>query len=384
MRPGLLDRDTLLRQAHLLITSDKFDHQANARANALMTLAQQLNGGHAFDDPELRSFSDALRAARPAVPWQPPVESVKAQDRLRQMKQTRDLGETSLPGGYLVPQAFRDLLQAAMAAYNRIFDEDVCWRFETDTGATMQLPAIDDTSSAAVQVGEGVQTVVIDPTAEQVTLPAAVAWRSGMVNWSFELNQDSKFPATEMLGLAFGIRFARGIGPTFTSALLAAAKLGATAAGDPNKTGATGANSIGYPDLLALRTSINPAYRAAAKVWWLMNDSTLSALDTLTDKNGRPILHPLRDENGNRLLLDFPVGLCPSMPSIGAGATPVLFGATGYFVVRDVSSGTRVQVITERYAEYGQVAFQGYKRMSGALLCASGADSPVKFLQNAA
>lgn len=377
--PASLERENLLAQAHRLITSPKFDHESGARANALLSLADRIgNGRRSYDDPLLQGFERALRAAgRPGAPWNQTPE-FKAY-----LAEVRDMGETNLAqGGGFVPQGFRDLLQAALKAYDRIFDPDVSTWFETERGGTFAIPAMDDTASLAVLVGEGQQTTAQDVTAEQVLLNPAIAWRSGLVKMSIELLQDSAFKPVEFLADAFAKRFARGIAPTFITSLLSSAKLGRTATGDLN-AGTSGGHSVGYQDLLALRTSVNAAYRAAPKCWWLMNDNTLSALDGLLDKNGRPLLHAHFDENGNRLLLGYPVGISPTLPDIGLNATPILFGNFGFFVVRSVPSETKVNVLTERFADYGQVGFQGFIRANGGLTCVSSTDSPVKFLQNA-
>jgi len=62
-----------------------------------------------------------------------------------------------------------------------------------------------------------------------------------------------------------------------------------------------------------------------------MNDNTLAAIDGLSDKNDRPIIHPMYDQDGRRLLLGYKVAMCPSLPNIGQGATPIVFGALDYF-----------------------------------------------------
>jgi HK97 family phage major capsid protein len=274
-----------------------------------------------------------------------------------------------------------------MQAYDALYSPDVCTIYEPDKGAPVKLPIIDDTTSAATKVAETIQSDLQLPKVDRVSLGLAPTYRSGIVPMSVELAQDSAFDPVDFLARAFGIRMARGISPDLVSTLLGAAQQGAIAAGDPNLSGATGANSIGYADLLALRKSVNPAYRAAG-AHFLLNDNTLATIDGWLDKNGRPVLHPQYDANGRRTLLGFPVALCPSMPDIGAGASPVAFGCTKFFVIRIVKSVTRVQRLIELYAEYGIVAFQSYMRVDGALLCASGgspvaSDSPVKFLSNA-
>jgi HK97 family phage major capsid protein len=77
----------------------------------------------------------------------------------------------------------------------------------------------------------------------------------------------------------------------------------------------TGANSVGWTDLVALRRGVNPAYRAAQKVFWAVNDHTLSSLDGILDKQGRPIIHPQYSPDGRRLLLGFPVEFAPRCPT---------------------------------------------------------------------
>lgn len=360
----LFEKDDLLRHAHVLITKPEFSKEDAARANALMDLAGRIGpNGTAFNDPEMRAFEKAIRT-----------------------REFRDMGEAvGADGGYFVPQAFRELLTAALKQYDRLFDQDVVTILETKTGSPIAVPVIDDTGSVATLVSEAGPIVETDPTAEQVLLASAPTYRSGTVKASSEFLQDSAFDPLAFLSKAFAVRFGRGIGPTLVSTLLAGAKLGATATGDKNTTGATGATSFGYQDLLALRKSVDPAYRASGKVFWVLNDNTLTAIDGLLDKQGHPILDADDfDANGNRLLLGYPVAICPSMPDIAASAKCVAFGATGYFVVRTVPSSTAIKPIIERWAEYGQVGFQSYLRCNAGLLAASGADSPVKVLQNSA
>lgn len=215
-------------------------------------------------------------------------------------------------------------------------------------------------------------------------------WDSGLVTVALALIQDNKVDLPQVLAKAFGVRIARGLGANLIAGLLADSDLGATAAGDPVANGANGQNSIGYADLLALRKSINPAYRASGKSWFLMNDDTLTALDALTDKNLRPLLHPVY-VGSQRMLLGYPVGICPSMPDIGSGQKPILFGATGYHVIRLVTGESRLVRLFEApgFVEHLSVGFKSYLRANGMLLLADAgspvaSSSPVRYLQNAA
>src|SRR5208337_3936740 len=105
----------------------------------------------------------------------------------------------------------------------------------------------------------------------KVQLASAPTYDSGMVTVSINLLMDSAVNIPEMLAQAFAVRLARGISPALITALLGSASLGATATGDQNSGSPSGATQVGYQDLIALRKSVNPAYRASGKCSWLMN-----------------------------------------------------------------------------------------------------------------
>jgi len=297
----------------------------------------------------------------------------------------RDL-TTAGPGASFVPESFNAQVFDALKAYDAVFDDDFSSVIESDTGTPLDLFAIDDTESAATIVGEATPDSEQDPgTLAKVQLPQAPSWDSGVVKVSWQLLTDSAPIIADLLAKSFAVRIARGVGANLMSTLTGAAALGVTAAGSAANTGGTetGVTSIGTPDLIALRTSIDPAYRGSGKVGWLMNDNTLAFLDGLLDKQGRPVIKQIY-VNGRRMLMGYPVGICPSLPNIGAGNKPILFGALGYFVVRKVKGEGKLIRLTERYAENAETGFKSFLRCNGGLLCATGASLPVKFLQNAA
>jgi HK97 family phage major capsid protein len=372
MNGGLVSRDTILAEVRALLSKPGYSKEDNARAETLMNLADRLspNGGRgSVDDPEYRKFEASIRSCA----------SMKSNKAVA--ASFRDLG-LSNTGGYLIPAGFRRQLLDAMKAFDALWDESVTTRVDTKASYTCVLPFLDDTGEAAVATADFATSSEADPVLYSVQLPYAPQYRTGIVKASVPFLQDSAFKPLDFLARSFAIRYGRGIGPVLVSTLLAGAKVGATATGDPNSSSPSGVTQIGYPDLLSLRTSVNPAYRAAEKVYWLMNDNTLSAIDSLTDKNGRPIIHPQYTPEGYRLLLGYPVGLCPSMPDIGAGATPIAFGATSYFVTR-ATEEVPIFPLIERFMDNLEVGFQSCMSANGALLCAEGTDSPIKLLQNA-
>lgn len=377
LREVLLDRDTLLLTAHALINSPNFTQEKNAKANALMNLAEKIGDGKRAlpqDGAESRALADFLRTG-------------KIEDRALGVGTPTQTTAT----GVLVPQAFYDKLTTALRAFDALFDEDVVTVAETETGAPLVMPALDDTANAATIIAESAQDPAEADPITSATIQVPSTYRTGLIVVSRELVEDSSFDISAILAQAFAIRIARGVGPNLVSTLLASAKLGVTAAGSAANTGGseTGATSIGWADLVGLVKSVDPAYRNAEKVAWLMNSDTLLALDSVITKNGQPMIHPQYLPDGRRMLLGYPVAICPSMPDIGVvgspatPACPVAFGATSYWITRVVKGSTRVQRLEELLAEYGQIAYRGYTRANGQLLAVTSSQSPIKLLQNA-
>jgi len=370
---GLISRETILAEVRTLLNKPGYSKEDNARADTLLSLADRLSPGGAKGSPvagaEVRKFEESIR------------KTASMNNNSQLQAEFRDLGLSD--GGYLVPAGFRDQLNNAMKHYDALWDPDVCTRIDTKASYTLSLPYMDDTANSAVAVADFAASTETDPTLYNIVLPATPQYRSGFVKVSVQALQDMAFKPLDFLARSFAIRYGRGIGPVLVSALLSGAQLGATATGDQNSATTSGVTQVGYQDLIALRTSINAAYRATEKVFWLMNDNTLAAIDSLADKNGRPIIRPQYTPEGYRLLLGYPVGLCPSMPDIGASKTPIAFGATGYFVTR-ATEEVPIFPLIERFMDNLEVGFQSCMCANGALLCATSADSPVKFLQNAA
>jgi HK97 family phage major capsid protein len=374
LKSNVIDKDLLLQQAAGLINKPNFTHEDNARSSRLMELAERL-GSATLRSAKSLAFEKAIRFGY---------------GELSQAEQRDLIATNNITGGFFVPQEFFQQLTEAMKAYDRIFDPDVTTRLDTETGAPIVLPCIDDTTASATLIAEGGQefggTTAPDPVTLSITMSALNAtYRSGMVDVSLELLQDSAFDIQDLLARSFAVRLARGIGKDLVTALLASATVGSTAVGSSGNTGGseTGGTSVGTKDLIALRKSVNPAYRATSKTFWLMNDNTLAYLDSLLDKQGHPIFNPNQtDADGRRLLDGYPVALCPSMPNIGLNNTPIAFGATGYFAVRTVQ-GAHIRRFVERLIDYGKIGFKAFMRCKGAMLASPLSDSPIKLLQNA-
>ena len=252
-----------------------------------------------------------------------------------------------------------------------------------NSGNVFQIPSVDDTASSAEVVGEGQQDTKLDPTVLQTSLAKCPTYRSHQVRVSIELLQDSHFDIGAFLTDAFAKRLARKIGPDLVASLLSGAAVALTAAGSATNTGGseTGRNSVGTDDLFNLMAALDPAYLNSPRTAWFMNWSTLLALWRLRDKDGRPCIRADWNDDHTPLLLGFPVAVCPSFDSIGAGKKPIGFGDGSYFAVRVVKNRTSIARFLETYAEFGIVMFKALLRCNGALVSAGAATPPIQVLQ---
>jgi HK97 family phage major capsid protein len=286
---------------------------------------------------------------------------------------------TDSAGGYFVPAGyFRDRIFTSLKAADRLFDENVVTFFESNDGNVLTVPMEDDTEVSAAIVSENAQSAEGElNTIDRLQLAKVPTWRSKQIVWSMELLQDSAFPAEALIADAIASRFSRGIGASNVSTLLSAATSGATSA--------SGA-AVLVDDLLNLMGSVNPSYLASPKCFWLMNFATLISILKLKDSSGRYQIHPRTDANGNTLILEKPVAICPSMPSIAVNAKAVALGDMSRFFVRTVKNTLKLMKYSEAagLAEYGLFAFEGFMRSNSGLMVPSGADSPVKYLTQAA
>jgi HK97 family phage major capsid protein len=127
----------------------------------------------------------------------------------------------------------------------------------------------------------------------------------------------------------------------------------------------TGANSIGYADLINLIHSVDPSYRRGAA--FMLHDTTVRFLKTLLDKYGRPLWVPAVKDNEPDTICGYKYVVNQSFPTLAASATTVAFGDWQKFIVRRVKDLSVIR-LDERFADYGEVAFVGFSRIDSNLI----------------
>jgi HK97 family phage major capsid protein len=313
-------------------------------------------------------------------------------------------------GGTLVAQGMYPRVLQTMKQYDQLFDESYSNVVETPNGAGMSFPVLDDINVNAVQVGETVQGSQAQIASFGTALLNAWSFRSVIVPVSLELLQDSNFNLGFVLERVFAMRFARGIGAKLatgsgsntpmglTTGALAAGASVIVATGSSANTGGveTGSTSIGTTDINSAFHKLDPAYRSGA--CWAMNDSTLSYLDSLLDKQGRPIVRFCDSVTGGPGNTPFikgrPVAICPSMPSIAAGQNSVVFYNPQFFVQRRVPSSMFVRLQKDPaaygatnfqqavgYVEAGLVGFQAFMRVDSNFIAPNASYVPAVVIQ---
>jgi HK97 family phage major capsid protein len=327
---------------------------------------------------------------------------ISVEDRAILKIDKRDMGEGTPTGGaypgsttgFFVPVGFNRRIEQALKYYGPMLQNDVVTILDTDTGAPLPFPTSNDTGTLCELIGEGQQVSTADVSIGQIMF-GSYKFSSKLVKVSLELLEDSAFNLEDFLVEQFSLRFGRGLNVFFTTGtgtnqptgIVTAALAGGvitTAVGANTNDGASGPNTIGSDDLTNLEHSVDPLYRPGAM--YMMADKTLQAIKKVKDKYGRPLwVQSVRDGepdtiNGYSYRINNDMDALQTQASSPTLTnTTMLFGATKKFTVRRVRNMSVLR-LSERFADYGQVAFLGFMRVDSQLLDAG--THPVAALQN--
>lgn len=285
---------------------------------------------------------------------------------------------TSTTGQFIPTEFEKQLILTAMSAGPLFAGSPVCSEVQTPTGGPRKMP----TSNDVANVGY-VQTEAGAPTEAEITLGqtsmAATTFSSGIALLSNELLQDADWILTgeKVLSKTLGMRLGRIQNQTFLASLLTQLAANSSAFVTPAVSGV-----ISYTDIVNLVSAVNAQYRYSDRAGFLMNSSTQKELASLVDADGRPILHHILDQKPT--LIGYPVFVSDYADNIaasGSGKSPVLFGDWSYVFIRHIP-GIDLQVMRQRFAEYGQTAFIARKRADMQYSIPSTADSAIKVLHS--
>lgn len=274
-------------------------------------------------------------------------------------------------GGYIVPTDYSAQIVEAQLAFGGMIE--VADVITTSTGVDMPIPTDDDTSNEGEIVGQNNVVSQGDVTFGAVTL-RAYDFSSKLIRVPMALLQDASFDLETYLRRKFATRLARAENRYLTVGTGASQPMGVMASTTAGLTAAS-ATDITPDEIIALKHSVDPAYRTGAR--FMMNDATLKALKTKKDGVGRYIWASGLAVREPDTIDGFPYTINQHMVDAATGTKPIAFGNFKNYMVRRVA-GVRVLRLTERFADYNQVGFLAFQRLDGQLVDAG--THPIKHI----
>lgn len=247
---------------------------------------------------------------------------------------------TDSAGGFTVPEELQNILIRSMLAWGPMYDPGITMELVTNGGGPLPMPTVNDTAVTAGAHTEG--ATLTDDGGKDVTFGQkqldAFAFDTEWVRVSKELADDSIFAMEALMGSLLGERLGRianlqlttGSGSSAPNGIVTASGLGVTAA-------ATAA--ITYDEILDLEHSVDPAYRDAPGVRYMMNDATLLAVRKLKDGDGNYLWQMGNVQGGvPNTINGRPYSINQAMASLGAASRVMLFGDFQKYYVRKVGA----------------------------------------------
>ena len=278
-------------------------------------------------------------------------------------KRAQSVGTTTA-GGYTVPEGFAGRIVEYMAKVSDL----MMWAniIRTDTGNVIPFPINDDNSNTGELIGEN--SDISSSSADlvfSVHNMAAYKMSSKLIKVSAELLQDNGVNLTDYLAKKLAIRVGKIANSYYT-----------TGSGSSQPKGflqtrgkvTASTSTWTQAELVALQDSIDPAYQNG-RVAFTMHQNLLSELKQLslgTNYNTNIWIPSFRDGEPSTIL-GKPYFINQAMSSTSAtGDKIIAYGDWSKFNIRIVNDFT-LKVLSERYAEFDQLAFFGLMRTDSFL-----------------
>lgn len=257
----------------------------------------------------------------------------------------------------------------------------------TETGATLPIPTVNDTSNTAEIVSEGSGiTTTADPVFGQVNLKP-FQYVSKAVIVSQQLLQDSAIPLAEVLFAKLGERIGRKQNTDFTTGAGTTLPFGVQVQASLGKT-ASATNAITWDEVFDLQASVDPAYANRPGAGFMMSSTVATYLRKLKDSQNRYLwemsLQAPSPDTGNMRgvagrIAGYPVYINNDMDATFAtNKRLVLFGDFGSYWIQD-AGGPRIVRADEIRLLTNEVVFVAFRRSDANLVNTAA----VKYLRTA-
>lgn len=273
-----------------------------------------------------------------------------------------DLGATGTDaaGGFLVPKTWQDQINKTIDIWSPIEAEANNWN--TGTGETINWPGTDDTSNAAVIIGEGVDDTQQDVVFSNIGV-GAWTYTSKYVPVSIQLLNDSIINVAETVGTLLGERLSRGHN-THTVNGTGASQPQGLVSGAPLAVTTASSTAFTADELLDLQHGVKPAYRPGSK--FILSDAALKIVRKIKDNNQQYIFQSAKDGMGGTIHgSEYLVNDAVSAPTAGNFAVGFANIRAAYVVRR--TGGVVAQRLNEIRALKRQAVFVAFDRFDGKI-----------------
>jgi HK97 family phage major capsid protein len=272
---------------------------------------------------------------------------------------------TTTAGGNSVPNEMMRAFLEVQKWYGRV--ENLATVVNTDTGATLPWPTVDDTSNTGRLLTEGTgATTTTDPSFGVINL-ASYKMSSDAVIISMELLQDSSINLSQYLGAALGTRIGRIKNTYFTTGTGTSQPGGVQVKSALGKT-ASATNAITLDEIIDLYHAVDIAYRSAPNAAFMMNDAVAAYVRKLKDSNNQYLWQMAVQAGQPDRLFGVPVVINNDQDSaFSTNKRLVLFGDFAKYVVR-VAGGVTIARSDDVYFLNHQSVFLGVQRVDGNLM----------------
>lgn len=270
---------------------------------------------------------------------------------------------TGADGGFLIPTEIYSQIVKGMKAFGGMLE--VASVMSTAQGNPLQFDKIDDTANVGRIVTENSTIDEAEKIALSKVTLGSFMYTSDFIKVPYSLLRDSFVDfnmivtdvIAERVGRVINTHATIGTGSGQPTGIVTASTQGVAAA----------ASAITLDNILGLVHSVDPAYRGA-NAKFMLNDSTLMAIRTLKDGQGRYVWDMGNITQGVApTLWGYGYQINQDMPNIGTGLKSMLFGDMSKYRIRKVG-GARLKRLEERFVENDQVAFVYLEAFDGNLL----------------
>jgi HK97 family phage major capsid protein len=273
----------------------------------------------------------------------------------------RDL-TVAADGGVMIPVAALPPVVATRSA-GTIYD--IVGKMRSNTGEDVRVPLWDDTSNLLVldsaAIGNGT-----DPSVTGVTVKTDGLRTGDPLLLDNKLVQDLSYDIVSYVNQSLTDRYTRGVSQYINVGN--SSNFTGLVGNIPTPTTTASVGLVGYDDLNALVSDLDPSYQNNAV--FSFSNLTLAKIRGIKDTYGRPIFLEFTDGAASGfagMLFGFPVKINQFAPTVATNNVPIIFGdhQKGY-LLREVNPGLVIKQSAQRWIELNRLGVIGFARAGGA------------------